>query len=189
MSYGYDDEYQALFEERILSDIDDMFKETTSFILKKHLNDYMTKILCAKEDARKQKEQNNLKISLVLNVVSIEIFIRQLVIKPLAQGAFYYEEWAELLASKIGTGNAGKDREIISKVLKTINFDISKIKIEKIDFIECFKYIADLRNKIMHEYIEVTMIDVEKSESCVKILFDNLLPYLLDYYKIKNDER
>lgn len=178
-------EEEARMEDGFLEGIDHIFIEMTGMHLRKQLEDYLPKIKHAKKDAIEQADSRNYNIALILSCVSLEIFVRQIIIKPLAQGAFYYEEWADLLANKIGSGNAGNDREIFCKVLKTIKYDINSIIINSKTFSDGWKHVADLRNKVMHDYIEITKVDAEMAIMCVEILFEKVLPFLLDYYHIR----
>lgn len=181
-------EEEARMEEGFLEGIDNIFIEMTGMHLRKQLEDYLPKIKQAKKDAIKQGDSQNYNISLILSCVALEIFVKQIIIKPLAQGAFYYEEWADLLANKVGSGNAGNDREIFCKVLKTIKYDVNSIKIKEKTFSDSWKHGADLRNRVMHEYIEISKADAEMAIMCVGILFDKVLPFLLDYYHIREKE-
>lgn len=178
-------EEESRMEEGFFEGIETIFIEMTGMHLRKQLEDYLPKIKQAKKDAIEQVDSRNYNIALIVSCVALEIFVRQIIIKPLAHGAFYYEEWADLLANKIGSGNAGNDRDIFCKVLKTIKYDINSIIINGKSFSNCWKHVADLRNKVMHDYFEISKVDAKMAITCVGILFDKVLPFLLDYYHIQ----
>jgi len=66
--------------------------------------------------------------SLTLSVTAIEILIRFMILRPLVQGAFLSEEWAEILSKRITTGRSVEDRKLLPAILKQWKIDITVIK-------------------------------------------------------------
>lgn len=62
-------------------------------------------------------------------VTGIEITIRFFLTRPLIQGAFLSDEWAELLSRKILGGRTAKDRELLPAILRNWKMDITKVKL------------------------------------------------------------
>lgn len=67
--------------------------------------------------------------SIVCSCTSVEVTIRYLILSPLVQGVFLYEEWAELLTKRIFAGTAAKDRELLPGILRFWKIDINKTKL------------------------------------------------------------
>ena len=65
--------------------------------------------------------------ALVSAATAIEIAVRFMLIRPLVQGAFLSDEWAELLANRIGTGRTDNDRKILPALLKQWSIDINSV--------------------------------------------------------------
>lgn len=67
-------------------------------------------------------------VSLTLSLTAVEIMIRFLLLRPLMQGAFLSEEWAEVLLRRIGTGRTAEDRELLPAVLGNWDIDIDQFR-------------------------------------------------------------
>jgi hypothetical protein len=67
--------------------------------------------------------------SLTLSITSVEIMIRFLLLRPLTQGAFLSEQWAEVLLRRIGMGRTSGDRELLPAVLRNWNVAITDFRI------------------------------------------------------------
>ncbi|HEX7232722.1 MAG TPA: hypothetical protein VF452_20210, partial [Candidatus Binatia bacterium] len=67
--------------------------------------------------------------ALVRAATAIENTIRFLLVRPLVQGAFLSDEWAGVLAARIGTGRTAHDRELLPKLLKIWEIDIDAIRL------------------------------------------------------------
>jgi hypothetical protein len=59
----------------------------------------------------------------------IEVTIRFFLARPLVQGAFLSEDWAELLSQKVLTGRTAEDRELLPAILRNWKIDITKVKL------------------------------------------------------------
>jgi hypothetical protein len=59
----------------------------------------------------------------------IEITIRFFLARPLVQGAFLSEDWAELLSQKVLNGRTAEDRELLPAILRNWKMDITKVKL------------------------------------------------------------
>ncbi len=59
----------------------------------------------------------------------IEVTIRFFLARPLVQGAFLSEDWAELLSQKVLSGRTAEDRELLPAILRNWKIDITKVKL------------------------------------------------------------
>jgi hypothetical protein len=67
--------------------------------------------------------------SLTLSITSVEIMIRFLLLRPLTQGAFLSEQWAEVLLERINTGRTREDRKLLPAVLRKWDVEIADFKL------------------------------------------------------------
>lgn len=62
-------------------------------------------------------------------VTGIEVTIRFFLTKPLVQGAFLSDEWADLLADKVLRSRTSDDRKLLPAILRNWRMDITTIKL------------------------------------------------------------
>jgi hypothetical protein len=60
--------------------------------------------------------------------IAIELMIRFMLVRPLVQGAFLNDEWAEILTARVATGRPGDDREMVPAVLRQWGLDVTKVR-------------------------------------------------------------
>lgn len=64
--------------------------------------------------------------SVTVSVTAIELAIRFLLVRPLVQGAFLSDEWADVLASRIAKGRAADDRNLLPAILRKWGIEITE---------------------------------------------------------------
>src|SRR5260370_1429708 len=67
--------------------------------------------------------------ALVRAAAGIEITVRFFLARPLVQGAFLSDDWAELLAEKLFTGRTAEDRKLLPAILRNWKIDIAAVKL------------------------------------------------------------
>jgi len=67
--------------------------------------------------------------SLVSSGTAIEVIIRYLILRPLVQGAFMSDQWAEILSNRVLAHRAAEDRQLVPHVLKHWNVDIDRARL------------------------------------------------------------
>lgn len=67
--------------------------------------------------------------ALVRAAAGIEITIRFFLARPLVQGAFLSDDWAQLISQKVLKGRTAEDRELLPAILRNWNIDITKVKL------------------------------------------------------------
>jgi len=60
--------------------------------------------------------------------ISIELMIRFMLVRPLVQGAFLSDEWAEILTARVATGRPADDRDMVPAVLRQWGLDVTKVQ-------------------------------------------------------------
>lgn len=177
-SYDNDKEYYDLQSEYEQDLIDTGIKDLSYDKIRDFLGRYGDSIYKRVNSLIKDSKQllNNTFFgpSLVLSTSAIEIIIRYLLIRPLVQGAFLSDEWANILSMRIINGKSYRDREMLPLVLINFEIDIKNIRISENKLLwetiksEVFKK----RNLYVHQGDEVTADVANISLSCVKQLLN-----------------
>lgn len=115
--------------------------------------------------------------ALVLAATAIEITVRFMLVRPLVQGAFLSDEWAELLAARIGTGKPNEDRKIVRALLKQWSLDIDSISLRGGDRLWDTITIRVLpkRNKVVHAGESATLEDAGLGIECAERLLSEVV--------------
>lgn len=101
--------------------------------------------------------------SLTLSITAIEITIRFMVLRPLMQGAFLSEEWAEILTKRIATGRSAEDRKLLPAILRQWGVDITTIKTKSNESLwQNIKSLIQKRNDFVHSGEEIKEQEARK---------------------------
>lgn len=115
--------------------------------------------------------------ALVSAATAIEITVRFMLVRPLVQGAFLSDEWAELLAARIGTGRTEEDRKILPALLKQWSLELDSITLSggnKLwDVIT--KRVLSSRNKVVHAGESATVEDAKLAVECTERLLSQVV--------------
>ena len=97
--------------------------------------------------------------------------------KPLVQGAFLSEEWAEMLTKRIGSGRSKNDRELLRLILKQQDIEIdSFIQSDGSKLLETINQkVAPKRNSIAHSGEHASQSDSKISIECAEILLSGVV--------------
>jgi hypothetical protein len=68
--------------------------------------------------------------ALSLAATAGELIVRFLLVRPLVQGAFHSDDWASILADRIGTGRTSEDRILLPDILRQYGIEISTCRTE-----------------------------------------------------------
>jgi len=85
------------------------------------------KCLKSAKDLHKEKKSGP---SIVCSCTAVEVTIKYFMLRPLMQGAFLSDEWAELLTKRILSGKAANDRQMLPSILKSYGIIINDIKLQ-----------------------------------------------------------
>lgn len=112
--------------------------------------------------------------SLVLSASSIEIIIRFFLIRPLIQGAFLSDEWADLLSERIINGQPLRDRKLLPLILNNWGVDIYSYNLSngKRLWKTIQSNILRKRNLFVHQGEFVNYDESNTALQCAVILFD-----------------
>lgn len=107
----------------------------------------------------------------------IEVTIRFFLARPLVQGAFLSEGWAEVLSQKVLSGRTAEDRELLPAILRNWTIDITKVILA--DGSQAWEQIVrrvwPRRNDYVHKADEVSAQDAVLSIECLTILLSRVV--------------
>lgn len=131
---SFKDDYSYYQEEAALEAfIKDSLKDISEDNIRAYLGTYGDAIEGRVKECIRQSEElyrrNYYGQSLTGSLTAIEIIIRFLLLRPLVQGAFLSDEWAEILSKRIATGRSAEDRELLPAILKQWGIDIETIQL------------------------------------------------------------
>ena len=107
----------------------------------------------------------------------IEVTIRFFLARPLVQGAFLSDEWAELLSQKLLRGRTAEDRELLPAILRNWKMDITSIKLSNGSqaWEQIVNKVWPRRNNYVHKADETSNEDALLAIECLKILLSEVV--------------
>ena len=107
----------------------------------------------------------------------IEVTIRFFLARPLVQGAFLSDEWAELLSQKLLRGRTADDRELLPAILRNWKMDITNIKLSDGSqaWEQIVKKVWPRRNNYVHKADDTSNEDALLAIECLKILLSHVV--------------
>lgn len=107
----------------------------------------------------------------------IEITIRFFLARPLVQGAFLSDEWAELLSRKVLSSRTAEDRELLPAILRNWKMDITKVKLT--DGSQAWEQIKmrvlPSRNDYVHKADNASVEDAQLAIECLTTLLTQVV--------------
>ena len=115
--------------------------------------------------------------ALVQATTAIEITIRFLLVRPLVQGAFLNDEWAEILAARIGRGRTAHDREILPRLLWLWKIDLGALKLTdgKCLWSTITQNVFKERDRVVHEGETASHDIVKAALECCRLLNEKVV--------------
>lgn len=115
--------------------------------------------------------------SVVRAAAGLEIVIRFFLARPLVQGAFFSDDWAQLLSQKMLNGRTAEDRELLPAILRNWGVDITQVKLA--DGPQIWEVIVGsvwpLRNKYVHSGANCELKDALTAIECVEVLLRDVV--------------
>jgi hypothetical protein len=107
----------------------------------------------------------------------IEVTIRFFLARPLVQGAFLSEDWAELLSQKLLSGRTAEDRELLPAILRNWKIDITKVKLANgaQAWEQIVKRVWPRRNDYVHKADDASAEDVMLAIECLTTLLSQVV--------------
>ena len=121
---AYYEELQRLFRE----DLKDQAKNAVKSYLGRYGDAVDRRILASLSESRTLLKAQHFGPALCTAAIAIELMIRFMLVRPLIQGAFLSDEWADILTTRIATGQTARDRELVPAVLRQWGLDVAKVR-------------------------------------------------------------
>ena len=102
----------------------------------------------------------------------IEVTIRFFLARPLVQGAFLSDDWAELLSQKLIRGRTAEDRELLPAILRNWKMDITSVKLSDGSqaWEQIIRKVWPRRNDYVHKADDVSAEDAFLAIECLTTL-------------------
>ena len=98
----------------------------------------------------------------------IEVAVRFFLARPLLQGAFLSDEWAQLLAKRLLNGRTAEDRELLPAILRNWKVDVTKVKLRSGQqaWEQLVGRVWQRRNDYVHKAADVSANDAQCAIEC-----------------------
>jgi len=175
----YEDEY---FEEVGRQElIAQALKDISKRGIRDYLGTYGDAIDARIEDvlaqARYAKQSGYPRYAVVGAVTGIELITRFMLVRPLLQGAFLSDDWAQLLVKHIIAGKTVQEREILPSMLEIYGIKIKELKLS--DGSTYWKTLIETvirkRNRIVHDGETATPDEAAIALECACLLREKVV--------------
>jgi len=120
---------EAYEKELVESALKEISYDGISYYLFRYGHAIQTRVKECLKSARDLHKGKYYGPSIVCSCTAVEVTIRYFILRPLMQGAFLSDEWAELLTKRIVSGKAANDRQMLPCILKSYEININDIKL------------------------------------------------------------
>ncbi len=110
-------------------------------------------------------------------VTAIELIIRFMLVRPLLQGAFLSDDWAQLLVQHITAGKTAQERDILPRMLEIYGIDIKELKLSdgSIFWKTLIETVIRKRNRIVHEGEDAAPDEARIALECAALLREKIV--------------
>ena len=116
-------------------------------------------------------------VALTRAASGIEVTIRFFLARPLVQGAFLSDDWADLLSRKLLRGRTAEDRELLPAILRNWKMDITNVKLS--DGAQAWEMIVKRvwprRNNYVHKADDTSAEDALLAMECLEVLLTQVV--------------
>lgn len=164
--------YREKYEQEL---IDKALKDISETSVRNYLGKYgdaaQKRIDYCISQAKNLFDQKFFGASLVSSATSIELIIRFMLLQPLLQSAFLFDEWADILTKRIATGRTAEDKDLLPAVLRRWDIDITKLVTSTGKPLwENVTKLWDKRNDFIHQALQLQECEAQDSLDCAKTL-------------------
>jgi hypothetical protein len=132
MSYTDDDAARDAYYEELrkgfAEDLKNQSQEAVKGYLARHGDAVDQRVLGSISEGRALHSAGHPGPAICTAAIAIELMIRFMLVRPLIQGAFLSDQWAEILTNRVATGRTADDRELVPAVLRQWGLDITQIR-------------------------------------------------------------
>jgi hypothetical protein len=132
--------------------------------------------------ARQLVEAGHPGAALVRAAAGIEVIIRFFLARPLLQGAFLSDEWAQLLAKRLLNGRTAEDRELLPAILRNWKVDLTNVKLSNGQQVweQVVGRVWQRRNDYVHKAADVSAEDARCAIECAEALLSKVVDPLAE---------
>jgi hypothetical protein len=165
---AYYDELERLFQEGLKSQA----QEAVKSYLGRHGDAVDQRVLGSIAEAKLLLQHGHFGPALCAAAIAVELMIGYMLIRPLLQGAFLSDEWADILTGRIVTDKVGRDSDLVPIVLRQWGLDVTSVR-SRTSKVPVWQWITthllNGRNNYLHRYDPVpertAIIGVECAEA------------------------
>lgn len=113
------------YEFRLIQDaISEQSTEQVSSYLGTFGDAVNERVQAALDDARILADEGRYGLSVTRSAAATELIVRFLLLRPLVQGAFLSDEWADILTKRVIGGRSAEDRDLLPAVARAWEIDL-----------------------------------------------------------------
>lgn len=178
----YDERYDDAMEDALASAADELIDEAMHEASADNVREYLCRYGDAVEErvhklldqARDLVSEGFYGPATIVAVTASEIIIRFLLLRPLVQGAFLDEIWAEILTDRVVRGRSADERNLLPRVLRGWGIDITRIPLTDGPMLwQTFRgVVLDKRNTFVHVGKPVDAEDANLAIGCSQALLE-----------------
>lgn len=122
--------------------------------------------------ARELKDLNYFQPAVTHATTAIEIIVRFMLIRPLLQGAFLSDDWADFISKRIVSGRSAEDRALLPSILKFQGIELEKIKLPsgRPLWETIVKEVYPKRHRVIHAADAASSAEAELAINCAEAL-------------------
>ena len=121
---AYYDDLQRQFEE----DLKSQAKGAVKSYLGRYGDAVDQRVLASLAESKALLKGGHFGPALCTAAIAVELMIRFMLVRPLVQGAFLSDEWADILTARIATGETARDRQLVPAVLRQWGLYVTKVR-------------------------------------------------------------
>jgi len=170
-------EQEAAMEEFLEEQLRLISEEPVFYYLAKYGDAIEARVNRCLEQARALIDAGFYGAALVRAAAGIEITIRFFLARPLVQGAFLSNDWAQLISQKVLKGRTAEDRKLLPAILRNWNVNITNVKLP--DGSQVWDHILETvwprRNDYVHKGDDGSCEDASLAVNCLKALLSQVV--------------
>lgn len=169
MNEPWEYEREAAMEEFLQEELRRIAEEPVFLYLANNGDAIETRVKRCLNQANTLIDSGHHGAALVRAAAGIEVTIRFFLARPLVQGAFLSDDWAELLSQKVLNGRTAEDRELLPAILRNWKIDITSVKLQDGSQVweNIVKKVWPHRNNYVHRADDASLEDALLAIECL----------------------
>lgn len=176
--WWHDEYYEALAREELVAEkLKAISEEGIRSYLGTHGDAVESRVGQCLSQAKYLSDQGYPAAAVMVSVTAIELTVRYMLVRPLIQGAFLSDDWAQLLARRMTTGRGAQDRDMLPNILEFRGIKINELKLSNgADLWSAITgSVVEKRNRIVHEGESAKADDGKLALECATLLWSDVV--------------